>query len=132
MFDRWVEDGLMDELDKQGVGAIAFSPLEQGILTDKYLDGFPNESRAIRDGRYLKKDQITTEILDKVRQLNSIAEARGQSLAQMAISWLLKDSRITSVLVGASSPEQMLDNIVSAENQKFSKEELERIAGVLE
>ncbi|MCB0589073.1 MAG: L-glyceraldehyde 3-phosphate reductase, partial [Phaeodactylibacter sp.] len=108
MFDRWVENGLLDELERQGTGAIAFSPLEQGILTNKYLDGFPEDSRAVRDGRYLSKNQVTEKRLGKVRKLNAIAEARGQSLAQMAVAWLLKDERITSVLVGVSRPEQLM------------------------
>ena len=131
MFDRWVEKGLMSELENSGVGAIAFSPLEQGILTNKYLKGFPKKSRAVKDGRYLKKDQITPEILEKVRQLNEIAQNRNQTLAQMAIAWLLKDPRITSVLVGVSSPKQMQDNADTVKNLNFSEEELEKIEKIL-
>ena len=131
MFDRWVEDGLLDVLEKEGIGAIAFSPLEQGILTDKYLKGFPQDSRVIRDGRYLKREKITPEVLSKVERLNTLAMSRGQSLAQMAVSWLLKDKRITSVLVGVSSPEQLMDNINSLEHPEFSVEELEAIEAVL-
>lgn len=128
MFDRWVEGGLLDVLENQGVGAIAFSPLEQGILTDKYLKGLPKNSRIVKDGRYLKKEKLTPELLERVRQLNGIAKGRGQSLAQMAVAWLLKDTRITSVLVGASSPKQLLDNIGSLKNQQFGADELKEIA----
>ncbi len=131
MFDRWVEKGLLDELEQQGIGGIAFSPLEQGLLTDRYLNGFPEESRAVKDARYLKTDQITPEKLDKVRKLNDIALGRGQSLAQMAIAWLLKDSRITSVLVGASRPAQLQDSIDSLKNTNFSSEELANIEAIL-
>lgn len=132
MMDRWVEDGLLDELERQGMGAIAFSPLEQGILTNKYLKGIPSDSRAGRDGRYLKKDQLDEATLDKVRKLNDIAQERGQTLAQMAIAWLLKDERITSVLVGVSRLSQLKDNIDSLENLNFSAEELNRIEGILQ
>ncbi|NNE76456.1 MAG: L-glyceraldehyde 3-phosphate reductase, partial [Pricia sp.] len=131
MMDRWVEDGLLNELGEQGVGAIAFSPLEQGILTEKYLGGFPEGSRAVKDGRYLKKGNISDQVLDKVKQLNSIAQNRGQSMAQMAIAWLLKDDRITSVLVGVSSPEQMTANVKTVENLSFSEEELNEIERIL-
>ncbi|MEZ4931087.1 MAG: L-glyceraldehyde 3-phosphate reductase [Saprospiraceae bacterium] len=131
MFDRWVENGLLDQLGKQGTGAIAFSPLEQGVLTNKYLKGFPEDSRAVKDARYLKTDQITPEKLDKVRRLNAIAEGRGQSLAQMAVAWLLKDERITTVLVGVSRKQQLLDNIGALANLDFSKEELQAIKEIL-
>ncbi|MCB9284004.1 MAG: L-glyceraldehyde 3-phosphate reductase [Lewinellaceae bacterium] len=131
MLDRWVEDGLLDTLEQEGVGAIAFSPLEQGLLTDRYLQGFPEDSRAVRDGRYLRKDRISGERLELVRRLNAIAQKRGQTLAQMAIAWLLKDQRITSVLVGASSPKQMLDNIGALEQLAFEREELDQIEAIL-
>ena len=131
MLDRWVEDGLLNTLEKEGVGAIAFSPLEQGLLTDRYLHGFPEDSRAVRDGRYLNTDRITAEKLDLVRRLHGIAQGRGQSLAQMAIAWLLKDKRVTSVLVGASSARQMLDNIGALANLAFSTEELGMIEEAL-
>ncbi|WP_422080809.1 L-glyceraldehyde 3-phosphate reductase [Ulvibacterium sp.] len=131
MMDRWVENGLLDELGNQGIGAIAFSPLEQGILTNKYLKGIPEESRAIKDGRYLQKEKITAELVDKVQRLNTIAGKRGQSTAQMAIAWLLKDERITSVLVGVSSPKQMLDNVQTTENLEFSEEELNEIEKII-
>ena len=131
MFDRWVEDGLLDVLENEGVGAIAFSPLSQGMLTDKYLNGFPEDSRAVRDGRYLTKSQLNEEVLSKVKQLNEIAKNRGQSLAQMAISWLLRDTRITSVLVGASRREQLMDSLKALENLDFSNEVLQEIESIL-
>ena len=131
MFDRWVENGLLDQLGKQGTGAIAFSPLEQGVLTNKYLKGFPEDSRAVKDTRYLKTDQITAEKLDKVRRLNAIAERRGQTLAQMAVAWLLKDERITTVLVGVSRTQQLLDNIGALDNLEFSEAELGEIEVIL-
>lgn len=130
MLDRWVEDGLLDVLEEKGVGAIAFSPLKQGILTDKYLKGFPEDSRVVKDGRYLKQDQVTTD-LERVKQLNAMALDRGQSLAQMAIAWLLKDERITSVLVGASRSAQLLNSIKSLDNLNFEAEELEKIEALL-
>lgn len=131
MLDRWVEGGLLHELEQQGTGAIAFSPLEQGILTDRYLNGLPENSRAVRDARYLNAGKITPEVLEKVRRLNTIATARSQSLAQMAVAWLLKDPRITSVLVGASSPAQLLDSIGALRNLHFSPEELAHIEAIL-
>lgn len=131
MFDRWVEDGLLGELEKQGIGSIVFSPLAQGVLTNKYLKEIPADSRAMRDGRYLTPDQLTPEVLDKVRRLNAVAEKRGQSLAQMAIAWLLKDDRITTVLVGVSREEQLLDNLEALKNIKFSEAELKEIEGIL-
>jgi L-glyceraldehyde 3-phosphate reductase len=131
MMDRWVEDGLLDELGRQGTGAIAFSPLEQGILTDKYLKGIPEKSRAVKDGRYLQKEKITAELVDKVQRLDAIAKERSQTMAQMAIAWLLKDDRITSVLVGVSSPKQMLDNVQTVENLAFSEGELNEIEKII-
>ena len=131
MFDRWVENGLLDELEKQGTGAIAFSPLEQGVLTNKYLKGFPEDSRVVKDGRYLTRDQITLEVINKVKALNQIAQRRGQSLAQMAVAWLLKDQRVTTVLVGVSKVSQLLDNIGALDNLNFSEKELEEIEKIL-
>lgn len=131
MMDRWVEDGLLKVLEESGIGAIAFSPLEQGILTDKYLNGFPEDSRAVKDGRYLKSDAITQEILSKVEALNAVAMERGQSLAQMAIAWLLKSPAITSVLVGVSKAAQLHDNVNSLDKLDFSKEELKNIEAIL-
>lgn len=131
MMDRWVEKGLLDVLGKEGVGSIAFSPLEQGLLTDKYLNGLPEDSRAVKDGRYLNKEKITPELIEKIKELNQIARGRGQSLAQMAVAWLLKDPRITTVLVGASSSKQLLDSIGCLQNLDFSAEELATIERVL-
>jgi L-glyceraldehyde 3-phosphate reductase len=131
MIDRWVENGLMDVLGEKGVGSIAFSPLEQGMLTDKYLKGIPADSRAAKDGRYLKPDQIGGEKLEMIKKLNEIAIKRGQSLAQMAIAWLLKDQRITSVLIGVSKPEQLDDNVAAVSNSEFNSSELEEIKNIL-
>ncbi|MBK7371303.1 MAG: L-glyceraldehyde 3-phosphate reductase [Saprospiraceae bacterium] len=131
MMDRWVETGLLDVLGKKGIGSIAFSPLEQGILTDKYLKGIPKDSRIGRDGRYLTKDRITPTLIEKVSKLQDIAKSRNQSLAQMAVAWLLKDPRITSVLVGASSPAQLIDSIGSIKNLTFNKTELKNIETIL-
>lgn len=131
MMDRWVETGLLDILGKKGIGSIAFSPLEQGILTDKYLKGIPKDSRIGRDGRYLTKDRITPTLIEKVSKLQDIAKSRNQSLAQMAVAWLLKDPRITSVLVGASTPAQLIDSIGSIKNLTFNKTELKNIETIL-
>ncbi|MBK7436203.1 MAG: L-glyceraldehyde 3-phosphate reductase [Saprospiraceae bacterium] len=131
MMDRWVETGLLDVLGKKGIGSIAFSPLEQGILTDKYLKGIPKDSRIGRDGRYLTKDRITPTLIEKISKLQDIAKSRNQSLAQMAVAWLLKDPRITSVLVGASSPAQLIDSIGSIKNLTFNKTELKNIETIL-
>ncbi|GEO24078.1 L-glyceraldehyde 3-phosphate reductase [Cyclobacterium qasimii] len=131
MMDRWAEKDLLAELGDSGIGAIAFSPLEQGVLTNKYLNGFPEDSRAIKDGRYLKSSNITPEVLGQVKKLNTLAEERGQSLAQMAIAWLLKSPVITSVLVGVSKASQLQDNVNSLSNLSFSKEELMKIEAIL-
>jgi len=132
MLDRWVEeDGLLSVLENEGVGAIAFSPLEQGVLTDKYLQGFPEDSRAVRDGRYLTKEKITDERIEKVRALNKIAVQRGQTLAQMAIAWLLIDPRVTSVLIGASKVSQVDDNVAALKRLEFTNEEMEAIRKII-
>ncbi len=131
MMDRWVEDGLLDTLEKIGIGSIVFSPLEQGILTSKYLHGIPEDSRAATEGSYLDKSQITDEVVNQVQQLNEMAENRGQSLAQMAVAWLLKDKRVTSVLVGVSKVSQLKDNIEAINNINFSTEELNKIEEIL-
>ncbi|NJW54251.1 L-glyceraldehyde 3-phosphate reductase, partial [Salinimicrobium oceani] len=113
MLDRWVEDGLMDTLEKEGLGSIVFSPLEQGILTSKYLEGIPADSRAAIKGGYFDKNKLTPQLLDQIKALNAIAQERDQSLAQMAIAWILKDERVTSVLVGVSRVAQLKDNITA-------------------
>lgn len=130
MMDRWVEDKLLDTLEEFGIGSIVFSPLEQGILTNKYLHGIPEDSRAATAGSYLDKSQITDEVVEKVQKLNKIAESRGQSLAQMAVAWLLKDKRVTSVLVGVSKTSQLMDNIQAIKNLEFSSEELNKIDAI--
>lgn len=134
MFDRWVEDGLLDVLEENGVGCIPFSPLAQGMLTNKYLKGIPEGSRAAshRGNGAIDEDQVSDEKINKVRQLNILAEERGQNLAQMALAWILKDKRITSVLIGASKPEQVLDSIRCLENYSFTDEELTRINNILQ
>ncbi|MFN8239346.1 MAG: L-glyceraldehyde 3-phosphate reductase [Bacteroidales bacterium] len=131
MLVRWVEDGLLDTLEKDGIGCIAFSPLAQGLLTNRYLAGIPEGSRASKAHGFLKKDQITPAIIGKIRELDRIATQRGQSLAQMAIAWLLKDPRVTSVLIGASSTEQLEDNLAALRNINFDKTELQNIEEVL-
>jgi len=131
MFERWVEDGLLDVLQEKGIGCIPFSPLAQGLLTNKYLKGVPDGSRASKANGFLKKEQITEEKLKKIRSLNQLAEKRGQSLAQMALAWLLRDNRITTVLIGASSVAQLEDNLQLLNNINFSGIELEEIEGIL-
>ena len=130
MFERWVEKGLLDVVENEGIGVIAFSPLAQGLLTNRYLDGIPEDSRAAKSWGYLREDQVKQTIA-KVKQLNGIAMERRQSLAQMAIAWLLKDKRVTSVLIGASSVGQLKDNLASRNNLSFSETELNRIEGIL-
>ena len=123
LFDRWIENGLLDLLGNSGVGAICFSPLAQGILTDKYINGLPEDSRAVKDSPFLNTEKVL-EMLPKIKQLNEIAKNRNQTLAQMAISWILKDDRITSVLIGASKTEQILDSVKAIKNTSFSEQEL--------
>jgi len=132
MFERWVENGLLEVLEDHGAGCIAFSPLAQGILTDKYLNGIPQGSRAARDHTSLHPDQVSAVIIEKARKLNEIASVRGQSLAQMAIAWLLKDQRVTSVLIGASKVSQLKNSLESLKNLNFSSEEIQRIQEILE
>jgi len=131
MFERWVEDGLLDVLEKDGVGCIPFSPLAQGLLTDKYLHGIPEDSRAARSTGFLKETQVTEQRVNQARKLNDIASGRGQTLAQMALAWLLKDHRVTSVLIGASRPAQLADSLKCLDNIEFSKEELSKIEDIL-
>jgi L-glyceraldehyde 3-phosphate reductase len=126
MLNRWIEPDLLDALGELGIGCIVFSPLAQGMLTDKYLDGIPEGSRASRESS-LSPDLLTPEALEKIRGLNAIAGRRGQSLAQMAVAWVLRDERITSALVGASSVEQLEANVAALENLDFSTDELAEI-----
>jgi L-glyceraldehyde 3-phosphate reductase len=132
MLDRWVEDGLLDVLEDNGMGAITYCPLAQGLLTPRYLEGIPADSRAAGSSIFLKQENITEELLEKLKALNSVARKRGQSLAQMALAWLLKDKRITSVLIGASKVSQIEDNVAALNNLEFSENELEKIESILQ
>ena len=131
MFVRTPEEGLQDVLRREGVGMIAFSPLNNGVLTDKYLHGIPADSRAGHDPRYLKPEMITPEKLRKVKKLNEMAQARGQSLAQMALRWELRDPVVTSALIGASRPEQILENLRAFDAPELSADELAAIDAIL-
>lgn len=131
MFDRWVEGGLLQVLEEEGMGCIAFSPLAQGLLTNRYLQGIPADSRAAKPHGFLQKDAITAIKLEQIQMLNSLAVERGQSLSQMAIAWLLKDSRVTSVLIGVSSVAQLDDNLRSLAATAFSTDEINRIEHIL-
>ncbi len=134
MLDRWVEDGLLDVLDKERVGCIAFSSLAQGLLTNKYLKGVPETSRAAsgRGNGALEQDDITAEKLVKINHLNDIAIQRGQTLAQMALAWVLHNPVVTSLILGVSRPEQITDSLQSLQNYHFSKEELKTIDTILQ
>ena len=127
MLNRWIEGGLLGTLGELGVGCIVFSPLAQGMLTDKYLQGIPEGSRTSEQGGSFSKTLLTVETLDRVRALNEIAKGRGQTLAQMALAWTLRDPRVTSTLVGASSVQQLEDNIGALEHLGFSPDELAEI-----
>lgn len=130
MFDRWVEDGLLDVLGSEGIGAIAFTPLAQGLLTDRYLQGVPAGSRASK-AVFLKTSDITEGRLKQIRALNKLAAERGQSLAQMALAWVLRDGRMTSALIGASRVEQIEQNVAALANLAFSEDELGQIDSIL-
>ncbi|WP_231426820.1 MULTISPECIES: L-glyceraldehyde 3-phosphate reductase [Pedobacter] len=131
MFERWVENGLLDVLEENGVGCIPFSPLAQGLLTDKYLHGIPADSRVATSGVFLKESNITPEKIEVVNKLNEVAKTRGQKLSHMALSWILKDKRVTAVLIGASKPEQITDSIKALDNTIFSEEEIKLIDEIL-
>jgi len=132
MFERWVEEeGLLDLLEHEGVGCIPFSPLAQGLLTNKYLHGIPEDSRIAKGVGFLTENNLTEEKIGQIRRLNDIAQQRNQSLAQMALSWILKDPRVTSVLIGASRPAQLTDSLKCLENTVFNEEELKLIEGIL-
>jgi L-glyceraldehyde 3-phosphate reductase len=132
MFNRWVEDGLLDVLEKNGVGSVVFSPLFQGLLTNKYLNGIPEGSRASKAASYLQSSDITPEKIDKVKKLNEVAEARGQKMAQLALSWVLRDKRVTSVIIGASKVAQIEDAVGILGKMEFTPEELQTIEGILQ
>jgi L-glyceraldehyde 3-phosphate reductase len=131
MLERWVEPKLLPLLKDEGVGLIAFSPLAQGLLTNKYLNGIPGNSRAAKPSGFLKQNQVTEVVVDKARRLNGLAAQRGQTLAEMALAWLLKDERVTSVLIGASSTEQLLDNLKALQQLAFTNDELAAIETIL-
>ncbi|NQT60891.1 MAG: L-glyceraldehyde 3-phosphate reductase [Bacteroidetes bacterium] len=131
MLDRWVEDSLLDVLEEKGIGCICFSPLAQGLLTDKYIKNIPENSRAAKPHGFLQKTTITPELRKKIIKLNTVAVRRGQSLAQMALAWILKDDRITSVLIGASSVDQLEDSLKCLNNTTFASEELDEIEKIL-
>ena len=127
LINRWVEDGLLDTLEEEGIGSIVFSPLAQGMLTDKYLGGVPEDSRANKGGSFKKDEFLTEDNLERIRALNEIAKGRGQSLAQMALAWVLKDKRVTSALIGASSAEQVEENVAALNKLEFTSDELAEI-----
>lgn len=131
MLNRWIEDGLLDVLGSEGIGCIAFCPLAQGLLTDRYLKGIPRDSRAAKPHGYLRAHEVTEEIRKKIVSLNKIAAGRGQTLAQMALAWVLRDNRVTSALIGASKVEQIEENVAVLKNLKFTSEELAGIDAVL-
>jgi L-glyceraldehyde 3-phosphate reductase len=131
LLDRWIEDGLLDVLVEEGVGCIVFSPLAQGLLTDRYLDGIPTGSRADRDDSYLSRAQVTDEVVSAVRRLSEVASDRGQSMAQLAIAWVLRQPGVTSALIGASRPSQIEDAVGALDNLAFSTEELAAIDQIL-
>jgi L-glyceraldehyde 3-phosphate reductase len=130
MFDRWVEDGLLETLEHNGVGCITFSPLAQGMLTDRYLNGIPKDSRAGGDSVFLDKDTVNSNI-EKIKKLNKIAQNRGQKLSQMAIAWILRQPQVASVLIGASSTDQLKENVKALDNLEFTDEELKLIDGIV-
>ncbi len=131
MKDRWVENGLLDVLEEEGVGCICFSPLAQGILTDRYINGIPADSRA-SIGKFLKADQVTDDVIEITKELREIAQNRNQTLAQMALSWVLRKDRTTSVVIGASKVSQLRDNIACIDNLTFSEKELNDIQKIIE
>jgi L-glyceraldehyde 3-phosphate reductase len=131
LFDRWIEDGLLDVLEQEGIGCIVFSPLAQGLLTNRYLDGIPEDSRAAKPDTALQRDEVTEDVRSKVRLLGGIARRRGQSMAQLAIAWVLRNPVITSALIGASRPEQIAEILGALRNPEFSADELTTIEDIL-
>jgi L-glyceraldehyde 3-phosphate reductase len=131
MLDRWIEAGLLDVLDKEGIGCIVFSPLQQGLLTDRYLGGIPADSRAARPKAFLTRADVKPELIAQVQRLNTIAGKRGQSMAQMALAWVLRQNAVTSALVGASQPKQIEDCVAALNHLEFSNEELLEINSIL-
>lgn len=131
MFNRWIEDGLLDVLSEEGIGCIVFSPLSQGMLSDRYLNGIPADSRAGKPHGFLRPQHVTEDKIARATKLNDLASARGQTLAQMALAWVLRHPGMTSALVGASRPEQVEQNVATLQNLKFSAEELQTIETIL-
>ncbi len=131
MFERWIEDSLLKELRDDGIGSIVFSPLAQGLLTDRYLDGIPADSRAAKPTGFLRPEQVTGEKIAKVRKLSELAKARGQKLAQMALAWVLRHREVTSAVIGASRVGQIDDAVNALQNASFTAEELKKIDGIL-
>jgi L-glyceraldehyde 3-phosphate reductase len=131
MLDRWIEDGLQDVLQENGVGSIAFCPLAQGLLTNKYINGIPTDSRAAKPTSFLSENQVTEDVVNRVKKLNEVAVERGQNLAQMALAWVLRGGRVTSALIGASKVSQIEENVAALKNLSFSEEELNRIEDIL-
>ena len=131
MFDRWIEDSLLDVLEEEQMGSIVFSPLAQGLLTNKYIDGIPKGSRADKPHGFLQKSELSPDVIEKVRKLNEIAKSRGQSMAQMALMWALQPKMVTSVLIGVSSLDQLKDNLGALKNADFSEEEIQEIEQIL-
>ncbi|HEY6333695.1 MAG TPA: aldo/keto reductase, partial [Blastocatellia bacterium] len=131
MFDRWIEDGLLAVLEDEGLGCIVFSPLAQGLLTDRYLEGIPPDSRASKPHGFLKRDQVTDDRVEKARRLQELARLRGQTLAQLANAWVLRHPQVTSSLIGASRPAQIEDAVAALSNTAFTQEELEKIDHIL-
>ena len=131
MLRRWVEEGLLDVLGREGIGCIAFCPLSKGLLTNRYLNGIPADSRAGKAGAFLKPQDITEALLAKIGKLDALARARGQTLAQMALAWVLRDARVTSALIGASKPAQIEENVAALKNLAFTREELAQIDALL-
>lgn len=131
MFNRWIEDGLLDVLDREGVGCIVFCPLAQGLLTNKYLNGIPGDSRAAKPTGTLQEERITQEAVEKVKKLQQVAQARGQSVAQLALAWVLRNPVVTSALIGVSRVEQIEENVKALDNLSFEDEELKSIDEIL-
>ncbi len=131
MFDRWIEDGLLDVLDEEGMGCIVFSPLSQGLLTDKYLGGIPEDSRAVTEHGNLEREDVTDAVIAKARRLNKIAASRGQSLAQLALVWVLRQPQITSALIGGSRVEQIEQNVAALDDVELTREEIVAIEDIL-
>ena len=131
MFNRWIEPALLDVLAAEGMGCIPFSPLAQGLLTNRYLGGIPEDSRAAKAHGFLKTEQVSPETIAKVQKLNVIAQARGQSLAQMSLAWTVRDTRVTTALIGASKVSQLEDNFAALQTLDFTSDELAKIDAIL-